>query len=305
MTKLQSAMEYLMTYGWAILVIAVVLGAFYQLGIFGTAPTAFQPSCLASAGFLCQNPALNSSGYLAVKFGQIGISSITVTNLACTSNVTAPSTTNSVNLQLVSGATAILAFSCPLGSNSIGSGFKGYLWLTYSTPTQSGVVDRIAVVTAKVVTSGNVIAVLGGGPSAGGSSSNNFIYCIGGYLYSNNYYAPIYSNGNLGAWTTTNSYPLTVEGPQCVVSGSYIYCEGAYSGSYVATSYSAPIYSTGGIGGWTATTSYPYANAEAPYNGCSTSGGYIYCMGGYDGSSFHQQTYYATISSGTVGSWTA
>jgi len=34
--KLQSAMEYLMTYGWAILIIAVVLGALYQLGIFNS-----------------------------------------------------------------------------------------------------------------------------------------------------------------------------------------------------------------------------------------------------------------------------
>ncbi len=32
--RLQSAMEYLMTYGWAILIIAVVLGALFQLGIF-------------------------------------------------------------------------------------------------------------------------------------------------------------------------------------------------------------------------------------------------------------------------------
>src|SRR5690348_13976655 len=33
-SKAQSAMEYLMTYGWAILIIAVVLGALYQLGVF-------------------------------------------------------------------------------------------------------------------------------------------------------------------------------------------------------------------------------------------------------------------------------
>jgi hypothetical protein len=32
--KLQSAMEYLMTYGWAILIVAVVLGALFQLGVF-------------------------------------------------------------------------------------------------------------------------------------------------------------------------------------------------------------------------------------------------------------------------------
>ena len=35
--KSQSAMEYLMTYGWALLIIAVVLVAFYQLGVFGNA----------------------------------------------------------------------------------------------------------------------------------------------------------------------------------------------------------------------------------------------------------------------------
>ncbi len=39
--KLQSAMEYLMTYGWAILVIAVVLGVLYSLGIFN--PSNFAP----------------------------------------------------------------------------------------------------------------------------------------------------------------------------------------------------------------------------------------------------------------------
>ncbi|MGC8587265.1 MAG: LamG-like jellyroll fold domain-containing protein [Candidatus Micrarchaeia archaeon] len=37
----QSAMEYLMTYGWAILIIAVALGALYELGIFS--PSAFAP----------------------------------------------------------------------------------------------------------------------------------------------------------------------------------------------------------------------------------------------------------------------
>ena len=38
--KSQSAMEYLMTYGWAILIVAVVLGAIYSLGIFNGATLA-------------------------------------------------------------------------------------------------------------------------------------------------------------------------------------------------------------------------------------------------------------------------
>jgi Concanavalin A-like lectin/glucanases superfamily len=35
--KSQSAMEFLMTYGWSILIIAVVLGALFQLGVFSSA----------------------------------------------------------------------------------------------------------------------------------------------------------------------------------------------------------------------------------------------------------------------------
>jgi hypothetical protein len=36
MRKAQSAMEYLMTYGWSILIIAVVLGILFQLGVFNS-----------------------------------------------------------------------------------------------------------------------------------------------------------------------------------------------------------------------------------------------------------------------------
>ena len=39
--KLQSAMEYLMTYGWAILIIAVALGVLFQLGVFN--PMTYAP----------------------------------------------------------------------------------------------------------------------------------------------------------------------------------------------------------------------------------------------------------------------
>ena len=34
MKKAQSAMEYLMTYGWAILIVIIVAAALYALGIF-------------------------------------------------------------------------------------------------------------------------------------------------------------------------------------------------------------------------------------------------------------------------------
>ncbi|MGC8687771.1 MAG: hypothetical protein ACP5RM_03710, partial [Candidatus Micrarchaeia archaeon] len=68
--KAQSAMEYLMTYGWAILVIAVVLGALFTLGIFNGGGM-LGTTCVASAGFLCQNPIyLSTTGNMIATVGQ-------------------------------------------------------------------------------------------------------------------------------------------------------------------------------------------------------------------------------------------
>ncbi len=47
MLKSQSAMEYLMTYGWAILIIAVVLSILFQLGVFSSGN--FQPHAQAGS----------------------------------------------------------------------------------------------------------------------------------------------------------------------------------------------------------------------------------------------------------------
>ena len=58
--KLQSAMEYLMTYGWAILIIAVVIGVLYALGIFNG--SGFLGSfCTAQTGYFCANPILSTN----------------------------------------------------------------------------------------------------------------------------------------------------------------------------------------------------------------------------------------------------
>ncbi|MCL4380647.1 hypothetical protein M1141_00005, partial [Candidatus Marsarchaeota archaeon] len=56
-------MEYLMTYGWAILIIAVILAALDLLGVFNG--SAFiGSSCLSTPGYLCSSPvmAVNTTG---------------------------------------------------------------------------------------------------------------------------------------------------------------------------------------------------------------------------------------------------
>ena len=87
MFKLQSAMEYLMTYGWAILIIAIVLGALFGLGILnGSAFTL--TSCLPQPGFLCQTPSLGTSGNLSFTFGQSTGSTIYNIAFGCASTAT-------------------------------------------------------------------------------------------------------------------------------------------------------------------------------------------------------------------------
>ena len=70
MKKAQSAMEYLMTYGWAILIIAVVLGALFSLGVF-SGSNILGTACIAGSGYLCQTPVYgHSTGNIIVTVGQ-------------------------------------------------------------------------------------------------------------------------------------------------------------------------------------------------------------------------------------------
>jgi hypothetical protein len=91
-------MEYLMTYGWAILIIAVVLGALYAIGVFnlGTGN-----GCIAAPGFLCTSAALNHAGNISVTIGQSSGSTYYNVALACAATTTTgglPNPSNSMVL---------------------------------------------------------------------------------------------------------------------------------------------------------------------------------------------------------------
>ena len=67
--KAQSAMEYLMTYGWAILIIAVVLGALFSLGVFSGA-SLIGNACIAGPGYYCGSLVYTHGGTLSASIGQ-------------------------------------------------------------------------------------------------------------------------------------------------------------------------------------------------------------------------------------------
>lgn len=67
--KAQSAMEYLMTYGWAIIVIVIVLAVLYLFNVFN--PSGYVGNtCSPNTKFLCQLPNMNATGALTFTFAQ-------------------------------------------------------------------------------------------------------------------------------------------------------------------------------------------------------------------------------------------
>ena len=177
-------MEYLMTYGWAILIIAVVLGALFSLGVF-SGGALLGTSCVAGSGYVCQNPVMGLTGQLSFTFGQNTGSSIYDTNLACAATANSAGlpaasgspwvpigtignsgTGNTAN-ELVSGQTVSVAgLTCYSGvsgnanmlaaygsggSVPIGTPFSGALYVSYAT-TEGGptLYAKVATVTVKI-----------------------------------------------------------------------------------------------------------------------------------------------------------
>ena len=112
------------------------------------------------------------------------------------------------------------------------------------------------------------------------------------------------SGGTVGTWTTASSFTGVRKVPSSVAYNGYLYILG---GDNSGTPYNdvqyAPINSDGTVGTWTATTSFTTARSRF---GAIAYNGYLYVMGGDNGSAYYNDVQYAPINSdGTVGTWTA
>ena len=147
----QSAMEYLVTYGWAILVIAIVIMALYALGVFRGPAVA--NVCLFPADFGCVSSFMYADGGLTVNIEQATSTLINITAIGCNTNKTTADMISfhpQLSLQIegnvsISG-NATTALRCYSGGNvytaPIGTVFHGYLVLNY-TDLQSGLVHTV------------------------------------------------------------------------------------------------------------------------------------------------------------------
>jgi len=155
-TKAQSAMEYLMTYGWAILIVAVVLGALYSLGVFNGAAF-LGTSCISASGFYCTNPTLSTGGVLTVTIGQATGTTFKNAYLYFVPSGTSFSTSDpSTSIGTLSSGQQVTV-SIPLGVGSpypaaytLGTPLSGYLYLQFTDIYGTNEVNNIATVLTKV-----------------------------------------------------------------------------------------------------------------------------------------------------------
>ncbi len=137
--KDQSAMEYLMTYGWAILIIAVVLGALFSLGVF-SGNSMLGTACIAQTGFLCQSPVYqHTNGGITVTLGQHTGTSWTTANVMFVPE-------GQANSGGIPATMTQAAFSAGLG-NVIPSGIGSGQSITVNLPV-NGVIGSVNVGTA-------------------------------------------------------------------------------------------------------------------------------------------------------------
>lgn len=81
--RLQAATEFLVTYGWAFLIIAVILLVLLANGLFNPLSYAAE-SCSISSGFTCIDYAMSIHGRLLINLRQTTGEPINITSLECT-----------------------------------------------------------------------------------------------------------------------------------------------------------------------------------------------------------------------------
>ena len=121
-----------MTYGWAILIIAIVMVALFSLGILGGSPLG--TSCLAQSGYICQTPIAHSGVFSATLGQSTGNQWATANFVWVPQGVVAPPAPTGVAAYCTTGAFAYNAMTYVPGSSWLDGPTCGY----YNGVVQNG-----------------------------------------------------------------------------------------------------------------------------------------------------------------------
>jgi len=122
MKKAQAAMEFLMTYGWAILVVLVAIAALAYFGILN--PGRFLPkSCIIATGIGCEDSKVNGTTATIIARNGMG-STLTGVTMTLESACTPAATT------IADGATE--TFTCTVTAGTAGTKYKHDITFVYT-----------------------------------------------------------------------------------------------------------------------------------------------------------------------------
>jgi len=134
-----------------------------------------------------------------------------------------------------------------------------------------------------------------------------YLYVMGGTTGGSGYlattqYAPINSTGTIGTWTATTSFATARSNFGAVAYNGYMYITGGYNdvSLHQSDTQYAVINTAGTLGAWAATTAFTTARQQ---HTSVVSNGYLYIMGGNNGSNLADVQYASINVNGTLGTW--
>lgn len=134
--RLQSAMEYMVTYGWAIIMVAIALASLYLYGVFSSNNNV-PNTCSFPGQFACTTTQLSYDGNLIINVGQTTLSNIDITAVGCNFNgSTAHMALLGEPIMVQTGNYTTLSMQCYKGNSvftgGAGTVFYGYVTINYT-----------------------------------------------------------------------------------------------------------------------------------------------------------------------------
>ena len=173
--RLQAAVDFLMSYGIAFLIIIIAIAVIYKISLFNTEliPT----SCTPYPGFSCSQYSIATNGLMYITLAQATGSKLLLHGVACSSSANTinnnPAYGNihvdgesayypsgfysvgelSTGISMYSGSSSALEAYCydgqGIASGPLGSGFLGYVWVNYTIPGYNSVITKAVALSMK------------------------------------------------------------------------------------------------------------------------------------------------------------
>jgi len=140
---------------------------------------------------------------------------------------------------------------------------------------------------------------------------NGYLYAFGGQdttgaYTATSYYAPLNADGSVGTWATTTALPVAISEVGVTSYNGYMYITGGTTGTgvFVNSVRYAAINSGGTLAAtWTSGTNL---TANRGIHASMANNGFLYIIGGYDGTTPNATVQFAPINSGgSIGTWTS